>query len=391
MKRDFDIQTHGARTDAAALNTDAIQKAIGACHQAGGGRVECPAGRFVTGTLTLKSNVELHLAAGCALVGSSSAADYQDFEAPGFRAENAPEGTTKSLIRAVGAENIAITGPGQIDGGGLAFYDTAKTNGRFFEKPPTPRPRMVMFHGCRNVRLEDAAFVDSPMWAFWLMKCRDVAIRGIRIRGDQRMINNDGIDIDSCRDVTVSDCEIKTSDDCIALRSISQVYETPAPCENITVTNCELDSWCNGIRVGCPSDDTIRDCTLKDLRITSAANGIQFGYPRKYLWPGARETARVHDISFTGVSIQCKASPIKIFVQDGIALRRLSDLAFSDLRIRSGKPCLVQGSPETIVGNVTFDGLRIETPGRDAVVSGHCKGLKLNKVELSSGVGDPPT
>jgi hypothetical protein len=83
-------------------------------------------GLFVTGSLVLKSNVELHVMAGCRLVGSTSLDDYDELTADGFRTENAPERSAQSLVRAVDAENVAITGPGELDGSGLAFYDTEK-------------------------------------------------------------------------------------------------------------------------------------------------------------------------------------------------------------------------------------------------------------------------
>jgi polygalacturonase len=386
MKHCYDIADHGACPDGKTLNTAAIQSAIDACHGAGGGIVLCGPGSFLTGSLLLKSNVELHLAMGCRLVGSTSLDDYDEFVAPGFKGENAPEGCTQSLIRAAGAENIAITGPGELNGSGLAFYDLAAGVlwGRFFQKPRTARPRLVMFFKCRNVRLEGASFVDSPCWTVWLMKCERVGIHRVKVYGDQRMINNDGIDMDSCRDVTVSDSIFKTSDDCLVLRSIRNVYDTPGVCENVAVSNCVLDSWCQGVRVGCPGDGIIRNSTFSNLVITSAGNGIQIENPRRYLPEGCPGTADIHDILFSHVVIECAAAPVRIFVENGIALPRLAGLSFSDFRIKSGGPCLVQGSPETTIRDVSFNNVAIETSGDDAIVCRHCQGVKLSNVELSN-------
>ena len=384
MEHLFDIRAYGARSDGETMNTSAIQDAINACHEAGGGRVVCGPGDFLVGSLHLKSNVELHLVSGCRLVGSTNLDDYDDFEADGFRAENAPENCIQSVVCAVGAENIAITGLGEIDGSGLAFYDTENMNGRFFSKPSTPRPRIVMFYECHNVRLEDASFIDSPCWTCWLMKCEQVRIRGLRISGDQRMINNDGIDLDCCRNVTVSDCIIQTSDDCLVLRAIRRVFDEPVPCENITITNCTLDSWCQGIRIGCPGDGVIRNATFSNLTIQSKNNGITIDNPHRYLRDGDPGSADVHHILFSNVQIECEGLPIKVMVEDGIALVRLSDLSFSDFRIRSGGPCTVTGSLETTIRNVTFNNVQVETTGEDAVRFQHCEGLKLTNVELSN-------
>jgi polygalacturonase len=330
----------------------------------------------------LADNVELHVSRGCRLVGSPSLDDYRSFEADGFYPENAPEHCTEYLIGGVGANNIAITGPGEINGSGLAFYDVNDKPTRFFRKPTTPRPRMLMLLECRDVLVEDTAFVDSPCWTFWLMKCERVQIHRARIWGDQRMINNDGIDLDSCRDATVSDCIIRTGDDCLVLRDIQQMFDESAPCENITIDNCVLDSWCQGIRVGCPSDGTIRNCTFSNLTITSN-NGILIQNPKRYLLEDPRR-ADVHDILFSHVVLNCAHVPIMVLVEEGIALKRLSDFSFTDFRIQSGDPIQVIGSSETIIRDVRFSEVVIETSGEDAINCRNCENVTFSNVTMSN-------
>jgi len=147
-----------------------------------------------------------------------------------------------------------------------------------------------------------------------------------------------GVNIDACRNVTISDCLMDTEDDCIVLRAIQYLYDDPAVCENVTVTNCVLKTACQGVRVGCPGDAVIRNSTFSNLVIESTNNGILFENPHRYLPPDARPRADVSDIVFSNVVIRCRRWPIKILVEDGIALRRLSDLSFSNFRIRSGAP-----------------------------------------------------
>jgi len=386
MAQQFEIQEYGAFPDGETVNTAAIQQAIDACQRAGGGQVVCGPGTWVTGCLELKSHVELHLTTGCRMVGSPRLADYSPLVADGFHTELGPEKSSHSLIRAVNAENIAITGSGTIDGSGLAFYDTHETTGKL-SKPDTPRPRIVMFYRCRDVRIQDAFFVDSPCWTLWLMQCTGVHIHRIDIRGNRRLRNVDGIDLDSCCDVTVSDCRMDTEDDCLAIRAMQHLYDSPAVCENIAITNCVLRTGCQGVRVGCPGDGVIRNCTFSNLVIESTSNGILFDNPHRYLRSGNPGSADVSNIMFSGVVINCQRVPIGIWVEAGISLPRLADLSFSDFRIRSGNPCTIQGSPETLIRNIKFSNMKIETSGEDAIICRYCAGVQLTNVELSNRAG----
>jgi polygalacturonase len=384
MKYCFDILEFGAVPDGTTNNTTAIQNAIDACNAGGGGKVLCPPGSYMTGTLVLKSNVDFHLMPGCKIIGSTDLADYQDFVVDGFNTEYVPEKNTKSLIQAINAENFSITGAGEINGSGLAFYDTTVTKWRFFQKPPTARPRMVMFYNCRNIIINQASFIDSPCWTFWLIKCERVNISQIKVAGDQRMINNDGIDLDACREVTVSDCIFKTADDCLIIRNLQNLCEEPGICENITITNCTLDSWCQGIRIGIPGDGIIRNCTFSNIVIHSELNGIFFENPQRYMIPGVAEALDLYNFSFSNIIIECGNIPIGIVVDDGLKLPRLSDISFSDMKITSGAPITIKGSPETTIRDIQFNNIQVKTTGTDAIILKHCERVRLNNVELSS-------
>lgn len=379
---EYAVCEFGARADGVAMDGPALQAAIDRCHSEGGGRVVVGPGRYRIRTVWLRSGVELHLRAGAVLQGGDKPADYDDFQAPGFRHDEAPEGNTKALLCASGAENVAVTGWGEINGAGPAFYDTAiPDTQRFYGKPTQPRPRMLLLHACRNVRLEGVALVDSPCWTVWLVDCEHVRIDGLRVSGDQRMINNDGIDIDSCRDVIVRDCVLKTGDDCIVVRAIQRVLERPAVCEDVTVTGCKLDSACQGIRVGCPSDHVIRRCSFRDMVIRGEGLGINIDNPRRYLAKGCTGRLDLAGISFADMTIDSARSPIRIHVEDGISLRRMEEISFSRIRARGGQPIIVQGSPETPVRDVCISDVRAEIRGIEPLVFRRCQGLRLDRVE----------
>ena len=363
------------------FNGRAIQAAIDAAFAAGGGRVVLSNGSYRCGTLYLKSNVELHLPSGARIEGGSSPDDYDDFFDPACDC-CAPEGSRKVLIVAAHAENIAITGSGVIDGMGPCFYDTNVPAGSFFAKPPHPRPRMIQFLDCRFVRLEGVLLKDSPGWTVWLPGCEFVRIHALRIDGCQQMINNDGIDIDDCRNVTISDCTIKTGDDCLVLRAIVR-YDGHQPlCRNVVVTNCTLNSRCQAIRVGCPSDGTITDCAFSNLTLRGA-NGINVNNPRRYLREGCSGNLYLDRISFDHLTMECDNVPVWINVEEGVKLRRLGGLAFSNLQIRARQPILLDGTAETPITDVSFRGVNAELE-HDKVFEAHCvRNLRLDDVRLS--------
>jgi len=159
------------------------------------------------------------------------------------------------------------------------------------------------------------------------------------------------------------------------------------PCENVAVSNCVLDSWCQGIRVGCPGDGVIRNCTFNNLVITSQANGIVFNNPRDYLPNGCVGSADIRNILFSNMVIDCMGTPIKMDVDPGVSLPHLGRVSFSNFRIKSGGPIVLQGSPETIIRDVSFSNVEIETDGDDAIICRHCQGVKLTNVELSNRRG----
>lgn len=367
-------------------NGGAIQRAIDAAFAAGGGRVVLEPGVYPCATLWLKSNVELHIPAGTRLLGSAQPDDYEDFLDPRLDAV-APEGSRKVLLACRDAENVAVTGDGEIDGQGPLFYDRNVPPGAFFAKPPKPRTRMVQFFRCRNVRFEGVTFRDSPGWTCWLVDCEDVHVHRIRIDGCQQMINNDGIDIDSCRRVTVSDSFFRTGDDCLILRAIRRSLDERSVCEHVVVSNCVLDSRCQGIRVGCPSDDTIRHCQFSNITCRSR-NGIFCENPVRYLRKDCTGYLSASDIRFEHFDLECDEIPLRINVEDGIALRAVERLEFRDFRIRAGKPIYLTGNAGTILRDIAlrdFSGVVAEeTP----IIVRAVERLRLDGFELSAGGGD---
>ncbi|MFB3828683.1 MAG: glycoside hydrolase family 28 protein, partial [Bryobacteraceae bacterium] len=198
------VRDHGAAGDGNRLDTMALQAAIDACARAGGGAVLLPPGRYLSGTLFLKSHVTLWLDPGATLLGSKDLNHYPvTVQKPRSYTDNY---TDKSLIYAEDCENIGIAGRGTIDGQGAAFKGPYKV-----------RPYMIRVINCRDVAIDGVAIKDSPMWVQHYLGCEGVAIRGITVRSRVNR-NNDGIDIDACSRVRISDCDIWSGDDAIVLK-----------------------------------------------------------------------------------------------------------------------------------------------------------------------------
>jgi hypothetical protein len=355
----FDVTSYGAKGDGQTNDTAAIQKAIDACTQAGGGVVYLPAGNFLTGTIFLKNNVTLHLCAGATLWGSRNIADY----------------STNHLIFAQDAENIAIEGDGTINGNGDAFWDA-----RFRPKEPRPSP-LIELIGCRNVHIRDVRIRNQPGWGIHPWQCDGVFIHGVSMITDMRGPNTDGIDPDSSRNVMISDCYIESGDDTICLKTDKRPGEATAqPCERVTVDNCVLISDDSAIKFGTASWGDFRDCTFANCVISGSHYGLAM-----YIKDGAL----VEGISFANITIDTSVAykneqtggrqrwieyPIFLDLEqrgEGSALGRIRDVSFSDIHIRSKGRVLVGGPPERPLENISFHNILMRVTGFEAVEKQH--------------------
>lgn len=244
------ITDFGAIGDGAAMNTQAIQAALDAAGAAGGGVVMVPPGVWLCGTIWLRSFVTLELMTGAVLKASTDIADYpvhkhwdDEARAPFVNPDLQPH----SFLFAEEVEHITIQGGGTIQLPGEAFWDLAATgpSGWIPYKLPRVSPSICFKH-CTEVRLLDIAILDSSGWTVEMNSCRYVWIRGLRIENHFFGPNTDGLDIQGCQDVMISDCRIDVSDDCIVLKTLP---DTP-PNERITVTNCTLRTQCVGLKCG---------------------------------------------------------------------------------------------------------------------------------------------
>ncbi len=266
---DYNIVDFGAKSDTTALSTQAIQTAIDQCSQSGGGRVVVPAGSYKTGTLLLRSHVDLHLETGATLYGSTRLEDYRQLTTSYLSLRT--WGPTVQLIFADGARDISISGRGTIDGRGSAFPKLS------WNDEGITRPHLLRFIQCQDVSITDVTLRNSGCWMQHYLACDRVQIRGIRVF-NRNNYNNDALDLDGCHDVTVSDMLADSDDDGITLKSTS-----PRLCENITIRGCIVSSHCNAIKLGTETNGGFRNINISDCIVKPSADQSSqfFGDPSK--------------------------------------------------------------------------------------------------------------
>ena len=333
-----DILSFGAAGDGATLCTKPIQAAIDACAASGGGTVTVPPGVFLTGTLYLRSHVNLRLEHAATLRGSPDLADDNPPDAypQNFDCAVSEGWNARHLVIAAGVEDVALSGTGTIDGNGRAFFARPETMPppgeiswrRGFlnaaDRKNAVRPgQTVVFVECRDVSIADVSLVDATCWTLFLHGCDRVRVRGLSIRSDDRHANTDGIDIDCCRHVTVSDCVIDTGDDAITLRGDCHHLGDPSRvCEDIAVANCVSHTACCGVRIGVGTG-AIRDAVFSNLVMCDAGYGIQIqcGYGRS-----TTKGADISGLRFENIVCRRTAVPLRICAGTGHAKARLEDI-----------------------------------------------------------------
>jgi hypothetical protein len=250
----YNVTQYGAVANSGTPNTKAIQQTVDLCAANGGGTVLLPKSadaktEYLTGTIILKNNVELHIDSGVVLLGSINYADYQAIE-PFIDGVGQNRGAC--LIGAVNAINIAITGKGTINGQGDLWKNN---NNPDYAKRPFLL-RIVKSDGCK---LRDVHFIKSAAWMCNFDMSKHIRIDHINI--DNRVnANNDGIDIDACDDVIIKDCTIRSSDDAICFKSTRGIV----PCQNVQVLANDLSSSCGGIKWGTESMGDFKNFTISN-------------------------------------------------------------------------------------------------------------------------------
>ncbi len=361
----FDPCTFGAKPDGVTLCTLPIQEAIDACATTGGGTVRLAGGRFLSGTLYLRSHVFIEIDAGATLLGSTNIAHYPA-NISGIQSYT-DNYVDKSLIAGENLQDTGLIGRGLIDGQGSKFG--FKRRMPPFEKD---RPYLIRLVNCQDVIVEGLRLEDSAMWMQHYLGCERVTVRNIHVWNYKNQCS-DGIELDGSRDCIVSGSIFESDDDGITLKSTFE-----KPCENIIISDCIVRSHCNAIKMGTESNGGFINITITNCIVTSppgditVVNGIsrgQSGIALEIVDGGQLENITISNISIHGVTTPIflrlgdRARPFKAGMTPPVGSFR--DVVITNIvATEVGKiGCSITGLPDHPIRNVSLSNLNLSFEG----------------------------
>ncbi len=355
---------YGLKGDGKTLETAAIQAMIDACPP--GGTVKIPAGEYVVGTLKLKGGMTFHLEEGAVLLGSTNLADYARdiqgaIEAPAF---------DECLLYAENATNLTLSGKGVVDGRGYKEHFPEWISRE--DNVLGDRPMLIRFVGCRNLTLNEVTLKNAASWCTHMVDCEDVVARGVTI-DSQANKNNDGFDLDGCKNVLIEYCTIFSGDDSICPKST-----TTRITENITVRNCRAKSHTAAFKCGTSSRGGFRNITIADCDFSGTRMGVI-----KLL---SVDGGLLENINISNIRMDDVEGPL--FIRLG-GRGRIYDRPTEQVY---GEEVKSEGAPPGVVRHIRISNIRAtvkgDIPKRNGImisgIPGHCiEDVVLKDVEIS--------
>jgi hypothetical protein len=412
--RVYNVRDFGALGDGQTLDTTAVQAAIDACNREKGGMVLVPAGNFVVGTIELKSNVTLHLAAQGRLLGSAKIEHYK-------AGNGVPPGNGNIvMISAANAENVTIEGSGTIDGQGVKFF-TGRGDmtgpGQNSVEGYSQRPHLLIFYRCKNLAIRGVCLTASAYHCTRILECNRVFLDGVRIY-NRVNLNNDGFHINSSEYVHIVNCDVVCQDDACALFG-SNKFVTVTNCsfstrwsvfrfgggeaENIAISNCVIyDTYGCPIKMRCGAKSRFENITFANLIMKNVTGPISIGLDstRRNATPNSPEPAKgiVRNIAFNGIRATVVAEgkqhedlqwPQKFrpgetrscIVVNGVGEEVLENISFQDVHVLyEGGGTAAEAVRE--VPQIAGEYFEIGTPPAYGIYARNVRGLTLSNVRF---------
>jgi polygalacturonase len=400
----FDIRDLGAVADGKTKVTEAIRQSIAKASAAGGGTVLIPAGRWLTGPIHLSSNINLHVAEGAELLFSQ---DFADYLPPVLtRWEGLEVYNYSPLIYARDCQNVAITGSGQLDGQGAAWWPWKKTQKDAATKlydlasagVPTEkrvlavegglRPSFIQTHGCKNVLIEGVTIKNGPFWTIHPVYSENLIVRRVKVQTSGP--NNDGCNPDSSKNVLIEDSFFSTGDDCVVIKSglNEDGWRVGKGSENIVVRRLHGELGHGGVVIGSEMSGGVRNVWVTDSEFVGTDRGLRIKSMRGRggtIENVFYENVRHRDIRLMVVEVTSfyASSTLKPKTETPPLIRNIH---VKNVSARGAKQAIdIVGLPEQPIRDVSFE--RVEIVAEQGLKCVDCENVSFKDTKLTSPSG----
>lgn len=353
-----------------AVYTEKIQTAINQIASSGGGKLILTGGKFLSGSIELKSNICLYLEADTTLKALGNPKDF-----PSINFHHNEMIITRSFIWAKNAENITLCGEGTIDFSDEHFYDLNKVTPFGFDISLLSKEEIaecaaqrkygvgdainqpIFFESCKNIKVRDLNLIHASFWTLTFSRCTDICVTGVNIENRFSAGNSDGIHLSASKNAVISNCNIKAGDDCVAITCIT---DENGVSENITITNCNFESSSAGIRLG-HLYSKVRNVCVSNVNITNSNRGIAIF---------SKDDGHIKNVVFSNININTrllygswwgKGEPIVLCAANSNGI--IENITFHNIFAHSDNGMVIAGSNN--IKNITIRDMKFELANSD--------------------------
>ena len=394
----FDVRELGAKGDGTHLDTGAIQKALDACGDAGGGTVRFTSGNYLSQPLTIRTKTIIQLEPGATLEACTNQSDFM--KVPGDWLKAASSGDFIPFIGGQRLSDVTFTGGGVIDGNGAVWWGEAEKARRAKSGYTLPRPNLIVLEHSRNVRLENITLQNSPKFHFVPSDCEGVVVSNVTILAPEDAANTDAIDPSGCKNVLITHCKIDVGDDNVAIKAGRKIAGREFASEDITVADCTFLHG-HGMSIGSETSGGVRNVTVKNCTFENTENGIRIKSDVKR--GGLVENISYSDITMSNVTpaitftcyymnnsagdpAHLSGAPAVSTSPAGENIPVYRNIRVSNLTASCQKSAgVILGLPENCISNVVFENVHLSASTGLTIHNAQNIQFKNSSVTVKSG------
>ena len=439
--KQYAITEHGAIGDGTTVNTKSLQSLIDQCAAEGGGTLIVPQGTFLSGALYFKQGVNLRIEKDAVLKSTIAMADFPPIYT---RWEGIERYWTSAFLNFVGLHHVSVSGEGMIDGSGDAWAGfgklarkvpapgevvsvpggqtpvaptpaeiygailptTAKLNlapdparlpiinaaGLLLPGPDLNSPRALVFQNCTDVRVSGVTLKNQARWGFAFIYCEDVVAGKLTVRAEHYIPSSDSIDIDSCRKVLITACDLDCNDDCISIKSGKDVdgRRVNRPSEDIVIEKTRFAYGHGGVAIGSETSGGIRNVEVRDC-IAEAGNWAPVRFKSQPSRGGVVENITYRNIELRDTNQAFEFNlewNMKINVAgEARVVPTVRNVKLINIRGSAKSVGVIHGLKDSFIDGVTFENCAI-TAQRGLTIE-NAKNVDLSGLKLTVAEGEP--